>query len=129
MDENQKRSKSVEEVKENNPLKSTLYKGYVFAYPFYCFLNFVSIIQLEILIANKIKMRSFWEKMSVTKLVFLILTIVLSFQTIYLTLNGIETSLFNNAMLMVISFYFGQKVWEAKADPLIDWDKEDGRTI
>ena len=58
--------------------------------------------------------------MSITKLVFLILTLVLSFQTVYLTLNGIETSLFNNAMLMVISFYFGQKVWEAKKDPLVD---------
>ena len=67
-------------------------------------------------------MKTFREKMSVTKLVFLILTVVLSFQTIYLTLNGIETSLFNNAMLMVISFYFWQKVWEAKADPLIDSD-------
>ena len=65
-------------------------------------------------------MKNFREKMSITKLVFLILTLVLSFQTIYLTLNWIETSLFNNAMLMVISFYFGQKVWESKRDPLID---------
>ena len=65
-------------------------------------------------------MRNFRERMSITKLVFLILTLVLSFQTVYLTLNNIETSLFNNAMLMVISFYFGQKVWESKKDPLID---------
>ena len=65
-------------------------------------------------------MKTFREKMSITKLVFLILTLVLSFQTVYLTLNDIETSLFNNAMLMVISFYFGQKVWESKKDPLID---------
>ena len=65
-------------------------------------------------------MKNFREKMSITKLVFLILTLVLAFQTIYLTLNWIETSLFNNAMLMVISFYFGQKVWESKKDPLID---------
>ena len=64
-------------------------------------------------------MKIFREKMSITKLVFLILTLVLSFQTIYLTLNWVETSLFNNAMLMVISFYFGQKVWESKRDPLI----------
>jgi hypothetical protein len=68
----------------------------------------------------------FWTKMSITKLVFLILTLVLSFQTIYLTLNWIETSLFNNAMLMVISFYFGQKVGEAKKDPLVDnyWEDD-----
>ena len=73
-------------------------------------------------------MRNFRERMSVTKLVFLILTLVLSFQTIYLTLNWVETSLFNNAMLMVISFYFGQKVWESKKDPLINNTNEnDGK--
>ena len=73
-------------------------------------------------------MKTFREKMSITKLVFLILTLVLAFQTIYLTLNWIETSLFNNSMLMVISFYFGQKVWESKKDPLIDNTNEnDGK--
>ena len=72
-------------------------------------------------------MKQFFVKMSVTKLVFLILTLVLSFQTVYLTVNWIETSLFNNAMLMVISFYFGQKVWESKKDPLLDWDEKDGK--
>lgn len=70
-------------------------------------------------------MKNFWTKFSITKLVFLILTLVLSFQTVYMTLKGEETSLFNNAMLMVISFYFGQKVWEAKRDPLIDNSSED----
>ena len=87
-------------------------------------------IRLEIsdLILNYTNMKSFRERMSVTKLVFLILTLILAFQTIYLTINWIETSLFNNAMLMVISFYFGQKVWEAKADPLIDKD-EDGQPL
>lgn len=72
----------------------------------------------------------FRKSTSITKLVFLILTLVLSFQTIYLTLNWIETSLFNNAMLMVISFYFGQKVWKSQADPLIDmWKEEDGQPL
>lgn len=66
---------------------------------------------------------------SVTKLVFLILTLVLSFQTVYLTLEWVETSLFNNAMLMVISFYFWQKVGKAQADPLIDSNKENGESI
>ena len=70
-------------------------------------------------------MKNFLEKMSITKLVFLILTLVLSFQTVYLTINWVETSLFNNAMLMVISFYFGQKVWESKKDPLIDTTNKD----
>lgn len=72
-------------------------------------------------------MKQFFVKMSVTKLVFLILTLVLSFQTVYLTVNWIETSLFNNAMLMVISFYFGQKVWESKKDPLLDCDDKNGK--
>ena len=72
-------------------------------------------------------MKTFREKMSITKLVFLLLTLVLWFQTIYLTINWVETSLFNNAMLMVISFYFGQKVWESKKDPLLDWDDKDGK--
>ena len=70
-------------------------------------------------------MKHFLEKMSITKLVFLILTLVLSFQTVYLTINWVETSLFNNAMLMVISFYFGQKVGETKKDPLIDTTNKD----
>lgn len=69
-------------------------------------------------------MKAFWTKFSITKLVFLIMTLVLWFQTVYFTLNGTETELFNNCMLMIISFYFGQKVWESKADPLIDNDKE-----
>lgn len=93
-------------------------------YPFYCILNFVNIIQLEILTYYVEDMKTFREKMSVTKLVFLILTVVLSFQTIYLTLQWIETSLFNNAMLMVISFYFGQKVGKAQADPLVELPEE-----
>lgn len=69
-------------------------------------------------------MRTFREKMSVTKLVFLVLTLILWFQTVYLTLQWQETSLFNNAMLMVISFYFWQKVGESKADPLVEWEKK-----
>ena len=72
-------------------------------------------------------MKQFFVKMSVTKLVFLILTLVLSFQTVYLTVNWIETSLFNNAMLMVISFYFGQKVWEVRSDPLVTNSKENDK--
>lgn len=71
-------------------------------------------------------MKNFWTKFSITKLVFLILTLVLWFQTVYLTLNWMETWLFNNAMLMIISFYFWQKVWDAKKDPLIDNAEKDG---
>jgi hypothetical protein len=83
----------------------------------------------KIYFLTRLSMKTFWEKMSMTKLVFLILTLVLWFQTVYLTLNWIETSLFNNAMLMVISFYFWQKVGEAKADPLLDNDEEKNGTV
>ena len=87
-------------------------------------------VLIDIILYNKyLWMKSLREKMSVTKLVFLILTLVLGFQTVYLTLNWIETSLFNNAMLMVISFYFGQKVWESKKDPLIDSETYDGKPL
>lgn len=75
------------------------------------------------------ELMKFRTSTSVTKLVFLILTLVLSFQTVYLTLEWVETSLFNNAMLMVISFYFGQKVGKAQADPLIDSNKENGEPV
>ena len=69
-------------------------------------------------------MKNFRKSMSVTKLVFLILTIVLSFQTIYFTVNWTGTDLFNNVMLMVVSFYFWQKVGNNKADPLINNNEE-----
>lgn len=70
-------------------------------------------------------MKNFWTKFSVTKLVFLLMSLCLIFQAIYLTINGVETSLFNNCMLAIISFYFWQKVWKAQADPLIDNNSED----
>lgn len=59
-------------------------------------------------------MKSFRTKLSVTKLVLILMTLILWFQTIYLTLQWIETSLFNNVMLSVIAFYFGQKSMQYK---------------
>lgn len=80
----------------------------------------------EILSPFLIRMKNFWTKFSVTKLVFLLMTLCLVFQAIYLTLQGVETSLFNNCMLAIISFYFWQKVWKTQSDPLIDndWDND-----
>ena len=72
-------------------------------------------------------MKNFWTKFSVTKIVFLLMSLCLIFQAIYLTINGVETSLFNNCMLAIISFYFWQKVGKAQADPLIDNDSEDDK--
>jgi hypothetical protein len=55
------------------------------------------------------------------------MTLCLVFQAVYLTLQWVETSLFNNCMLAIISFYFGQKVWKTQSDPLIDNDSEDAK--
>lgn len=79
-------------------------------------------------------MRTFREKMSVTKLVFLLLTLILGFQTVYLTLQWVETSLFNNVMLSIIAFYFGQKSMQYKeVDSLVkdlSWEEEkDGKPL
>lgn len=54
-------------------------------------------------------MKSFRTKLSVTKLVLLVMILILGFQTVYLTLQWVETSLFNNVMLSIIAFYFWQK--------------------
>lgn len=58
---------------------------------------------------NQNKMKNFRTKLSVTKLVLIIMVLILGFQTVYLTLQWVETSLFNNVMLSIIAFYFGQK--------------------
>lgn len=71
-------------------------------------------------------MKTFREKMSITKLVFLILTIVLSFQTIWYTVYGITDDLFQNVMLMVVSFYFWQKIkLDKNIDSLLDKNNKD----
>ena len=72
-------------------------------------------------------MKNFWTKFSVTKLVFLLMSLCLIFQAIYLTINGVETSLFNKCMLAIISFYFWQNVWKAQSDPLIDNETENDK--
>lgn len=74
-------------------------------------------------------MKSFRTKLSVTKLVLIIMTLILGFQTIYLTLQGIETSLFNNVMIAIISYYFGQKAMQYKeVDSLVREDKEEEKS-
>ena len=71
-------------------------------------------------------MKSFRTKLSVTKLVLILMTLILGFQTVYLTLQGIETSLFNNVMIAIVSYYFGQKAMQYKeVDSLIKEEKSD----
>ena len=65
-------------------------------------------------------------KMSITKLVFLIVMICLCIFTGYQYFIGQEISikLRETVVTAIVSFYFGQKVWEAKKDPLIDNEKD-----
>lgn len=71
-------------------------------------------------------MSKFRAKLNVSQMVFLVLTVVLAFQTVYLTLNNVETSLFNNVMLTIIWFFFGRKTVD-KEDTLVEWDFYDDK--
>lgn len=73
------------------------------------------------------KMKTFRENMSVTKLVFLEVMTVLCFLVLRVVIDQIENEVAKNLIKMfefsvtsIISFYFWQKVWEAKKDPLIE---------
>lgn len=79
-------------------------------------------------------MKNFRTKLSVTKLVLLLMVLILGFQTIYLTLQWVETSLFNNVMLSIVAFYFGQKSMQYKeVDSLVkdlsDEEEKDGQPL
>ena len=79
-------------------------------------------------------MKNFRTKLSVTKLVLLVMVLILGFQTVYLTLQGVETSLFNNVMIAIISYYFGQKAMQYKeVDSLVkdlsDEEEKDGQPL
>lgn len=79
-------------------------------------------------------MKTFWESMSVTKLVFLEVMTVLCFLALRVVIaQNVENEMaktilqmFEFAVTSIISFYFGQKVWEAKKDPLINNKDTDG---
>jgi len=79
-------------------------------------------------------MKNFRTKLSVTKLVLLVMVLILGFQTVYLTLQWVETSLFNNVMIAIISYYFGQKAMQYKeVDSLVkdlsDEEEKDGQPL
>lgn len=84
---------------------------------------------LLFIIKRKMEFRS---NMSVTKLVFLEVMTVLCFLVIRVVIDqNIESEvaktilkMFEFTVTSIISFYFGQKVGEAKRDPLIDNKKE-----
>lgn len=79
-------------------------------------------------------MQTFLQNFSVTKLVFLLVMICLCIFTGYQYWIGQEITikLRETVVTAIVSFYFGQKVWEAKKDPLVDLSdnkKDDGTTI
>ena len=71
-------------------------------------------------------MKNIRWRLSVTKLVFLIVMVCLCVFTGYqiFTAQEIKNSLWENVVTVIISFYFGQKVWESKKDPLINLDND-----
>lgn len=79
-------------------------------------------------------MKNFRTKLSVTKLVLLVMVLILGFQTVYLTLQWVETSLFNNVMIALTSFYFGQKTMkydsvDSVIKDLSDEEEKDGKPL
>jgi hypothetical protein len=74
--------------------------------------------------------------MSVTKLVFLEVMTVLCFLVLRVVIDQIENEMAKNIIKMfefavtsIISFYFGQKVGEAKKDALIDTKNDNGTVL
>jgi len=73
-------------------------------------------------------MKNIRERVSVTKLVFLIVMICLCVFTGYQYWIGQEMTnkLWETVVTAIVSFYFWQKVGESKKDPLIDNEETDG---
>ena len=64
-------------------------------------------------------MKKFIANMNISQAVFLILSLVLGFQTIYLTLQGKDTNLFDNVLLVIVGYFYGKATWEK--EPLVEW--------
>ncbi len=73
-------------------------------------------------------MKNIRERVSVTKLVFLIVMVCLCVFTGYQYWIGQEMTnkLRETVVTAIVSFYFWQKVGESKRDPLIDNEETDG---
>ena len=69
-------------------------------------------------------MKKFIANMNISQAVFLILALVLAFQTIYLTLQGKDTDLFDNVLLVIVGYFYG-KVTAEKKDTLVEWYLDD----
>ena len=66
------------------------------------------------------------KNISTTKFIFLMFSIVLSFQTIRNTIHWESNELFQNVMLMIVSFYFWQKqIKSEKIDSLVNNEEDE----
>ena len=69
-------------------------------------------------------MKKFIANMNISQAVFLILAFVLAFQTIYLTLQGKDTNLFDNVLLVIVGYFYWKATAEKK-DTLVEWYLDD----
>lgn len=69
-------------------------------------------------------MKKFIANMNISQAVFLILALVLGFQTIYLTLQGKDTNLFDNVLLVIVGYFYWKTTAEKK-DTLVEWYLDD----
>ena len=75
-------------------------------------------------------MKSFWKSISITKLVFLTLTLVLSFVTVWNTVHWLDNKIFETIISMTFAFYFGQKgISYSETDSLVKDDEEKTEVI
>lgn len=68
-------------------------------------------------------MKKFIANMNISQAVFLILSLVLGFQTIYLTLQGKDTNLFDNVLLVIVGYFYWKVTWEKET--LVEWYLDD----
>lgn len=69
-------------------------------------------------------MKKFIANMNISQAVFLILALVLAFQTIYLTLQGKDTNLFDNVLLVIVGYFYWKTIAEKK-ETLVEWYLDD----
>lgn len=74
-------------------------------------------------------MKKFLAKTNVSHAVFLILALVLAFQTVYLTIRWEQTNLFNDVFLTIVWFFYGKTIAWNKEDTLVEWDLDDSNKI
>lgn len=73
-------------------------------------------------------MKQFLANMNVSQFVFLMLSLILAFQTVYLTIQWWDTPLFNDVLLVIVWYFYG-KATNGKPDTLVEWNLDDNNKI